>query len=181
MVRIRPGEPPFCQEGHVRKGMSGRACQEGQSSWQCEHGGCGLPCSCNAQSLSSRCGFSMHSGHCWRPPCRCANNVQIRSNGIRQPFVTTGGGALPLPLPIPAQPATLTATRVATNAMSTFFIGVPLSSRHAMHTSCLAVPLVARRRQCVHCLRRQWGTSKETVSLGTHLGAPSFKTRVKLN
>src|ERR1700720_4619516 len=53
-----------------------------------------------------------------------------------------GGGALPLPMP--TQPATLTATRVATKAMSTFFIGVPLSSRHAMHTSCLAAPLVAR-------------------------------------
>jgi hypothetical protein len=47
-------------------------------------------------------------------------------------------------LPMPTQPATLTATRVATKAMSTFFIGVPLSSRHAMHTSCLAAPLVVR-------------------------------------
>src|SRR6185369_9565259 len=89
------------------------------------------------------------------------------SNFSGQPFVTIGGGALPLPLPMPAQPATLTATRVATKAMSTFFIGVPLSSRQAMHTSCLAALLVARCRQCVHCLRRQWGTSKETVSLGT--------------
>ena len=44
----------------------------------------------------------------------------------------------------PAHPAMLTATRVATRAMSTFFIGVPLSSRHAMHTSCLAAPLVVR-------------------------------------
>ena len=88
------------------------------------------------------------------------------ATGIRQPFVTIGGGALPLPLPMPAQPATLTATRVATKAMSTFFIGVPLSSRHAMHTSCLAAPLVARCRQCVHCLRRQWGTFKGDCVLG---------------
>jgi hypothetical protein len=80
-----------------------------------------------------------------------ANNLQARKQRDRnlsgQPFVTTGGGALPLPLPMPAQPATLTATRVATKAMSSFFIGVPLSSRHAMHTSCLAAPLVARCRQ----------------------------------
>ena len=67
---------------------------------------------------------------------------QPHSNLSDQPFVTMGGGALPLPTP--TQPATLTATRVATKAMSTFFIGVPLSSRHAMHTSCLAAPLVAR-------------------------------------
>jgi hypothetical protein len=71
------------------------------------------------------------------------------SNGISnlsdQPFVTMGGGALPLPMP--TQPATLTATRVATKAISTFFIGVPLFSRHAMHTSCLAAPLVVRYPQ----------------------------------
>ena len=89
-----------------------------------------------------------------------------------QPFVTMGGGALPLPLPMPTQPATLTATRVATKAMSTFFIGVPLSSRHAMHTSCLAAPLVARCRRCVHCLRDRGALWKGTVSLGTQLGAP---------
>src|SRR6516164_7078769 len=56
-----------------------------------------------------------------------------------------GGGALPLPMP--TQPETLTATRVATKANSTFFIGIPLSSRHAIHTSCLAAPLVARGSQ----------------------------------
>jgi hypothetical protein len=67
---------------------------------------------------------------------------QPHSNLSDQPFVTMGGGALPLPTP--TQPATLTATRVATKAISTFFIGVPLSSRHAMHTSCLAAPLVVR-------------------------------------
>src|SRR6516225_6840372 len=90
-----------------------------------------------------------NSGHCWRSPCRCANNVQTRSNGIEnlsgQPLVTMGGGALPLPMP--TQPATLTAMRVATKATSTFFIGIPLSSRHAIHTSCLAAPLVARQSQ----------------------------------
>src|SRR3974390_2723468 len=75
-----------------------------------------------------------------------------------------GGGALPWPMP--TQPATLTATRVATKAMSTFFIGVPLSSRHAMHTSYLAAPLVARCRHCVHCLRRRWGTLEGDCVLG---------------
>ena len=68
-----------------------------------------------------------------------------------QPFVTIGGGALPLPMP--THPATLTATRVATKATSTFFIGIPLSSRHAIHTSCLAAPLVARFPPIVHRLQ----------------------------
>jgi hypothetical protein len=38
----------------------------------------------------------------------------------------------------------------------------------------LAAPLVARCRQCVHCLRRQRGTSKGTVSLGTQLAPGKF-------
>ena len=101
---------------------------------------------CALTRSAHRAGFSVRSGHCWPPPYRCANNAQARkqrdSNLSDQPFVTMGGGALPLPMP--TQPATLTATRVATKAMSTFFIGVPLSSRHAMHTSCLAAPLVVR-------------------------------------
>src|SRR5215212_3506444 len=44
--------------------------------------------------------------------------------GSVQPLVTTGGGALPLPRP--AQPATLTATRVASKAARTLVIGYPL-------------------------------------------------------
>jgi len=86
-----------------------------------------------------------NSGHCWRTCMVVANNVQTRSNGVDgsgQPLVTMGGGALPLPMP--TQPATLTATRVATKANSTFFIGVPLSFTPAIRTSCLAAPLVAR-------------------------------------
>ena len=86
-----------------------------------------------------------------------------------QPLVTMGGGALPLPLPMPAQPATLTATRVATKATSTFFIGIPLSftPRDAPFVPRCTVgrPL----KPMVHRLRRQWGTSKGTVSLGTQL------------
>lgn len=42
----------------------------------------------------------------------------VRSKVV-QPFVTTGGA---LPLPIPAQPATLKATTVASNATTSFFI-----------------------------------------------------------
>src|SRR6516162_10005431 len=64
-----------------------------------------------------------------------ANNVQTRSNGLDdrgQPLVTMGGGALPLPMP--TQPETLTATRVATKANSTFFIGVPFLSRPTRFT-----------------------------------------------
>ena len=99
-----------------------------------------------------------------------ANNVQTRSNGVDargQPLVTTGGG--PLPLPMPTQPATLTATRVATKANSTFFIGVPLSftpcDSHFVPRCTVSRPL----NPMVHRLRRQWGTSKGTVSLGTQL------------
>jgi hypothetical protein len=69
-----------------------------------------------------------NSGHCWRTCMVVANNVQTQSNGVDgsgQPLVTMGGGALPLPMP--TQPETLTATRVATKANRTFFIGVPLS------------------------------------------------------
>ena len=78
---------------------------------------------------------------------QCRGRKQRDSNLSGQPFVTMGGGALPLPLPIPTQPATLTATRVATKTVSTFFIGVPLCSRHARYTSRLAAPLVALCRQ----------------------------------
>ena len=99
-----------------------------------------------------------------------ANNVQTRSNGLDdrgQPLVTMGGGALPLPMP--TQPETLTATRVATKATSTFFIGVPLSftprDSHFVPRCTVSRPL----NPMVHRLRRQWGTSKGTVSLGTQL------------
>src|SRR6516164_6761833 len=99
-----------------------------------------------------------------------ANNVQTRSNGLddrRQPLVTMGGGALPLPMP--TQPETLTATRVATKATSTLFIGVPLSftprDSHFVPRCTVSRPL----NPMVHRLRRQGGTSKGTVSLGTQL------------
>jgi hypothetical protein len=46
---------------------------------------------------------------------------QIRS-ASDQPLVTIGGA---LPLPTPTQPETLTATRVATSANRSFFIGIP--------------------------------------------------------
>jgi hypothetical protein len=94
----------------------------------------------NPQPLGSPLGGSliMRSGHCWRATCRCANNARsCSSRGGKlsgQPFLTIGGGgAFPFPLPRPAQPETLTATRVATKAHNTFFIGGPLSSRPAMH------------------------------------------------
>src|SRR6516225_9137809 len=78
-----------------------------------------------------------------------------------------GGGALPLPMP--TQPETLTATRVATKATSTFFIGVPLSftprDSHFVPRCTVSRPL----NPMVHRLRRQGGTSKGTVSLGTQL------------
>jgi hypothetical protein len=71
-----------------------------------------------------------------------------------------------LPLPIPAQPATLTATRVATKATSTFFIGTPLSftprDSHFVPRCTVGRPLKPNGS-------RQWGTSKGTVSLGTQL------------
>ena len=103
-----------------------------------------------------------------------ANNVQTRSNGLDdrgQPLVTMGGGALPLPMP--TQPETLTATRVATKATSTFFIGVPLSftprDSHFVPRCTVSRPL----NPMVHRFRRQWGTSKGTVSLGTQVAQSS--------
>ena len=121
---------------------------------------------------NAACGSTAHnnSGHCWRTCMVVANNVQTRSNGLDdrgQPLVTMGGGALPLPMP--TQPETLTATRVATKATSTFFIGVPLSftsrDSHFVPRCTVSRPL----NPMVHRLRRQWGISKGTVSLGTQL------------
>jgi hypothetical protein len=74
-----------------------------------------------------------------------------------------------LPLPTPTQPATLTATRIATKATSTLFIGIPLSfaprDAHFVPRCTVGRP----PKPMVHQLRRQWGTSKGTVSLGTQL------------
>jgi hypothetical protein len=79
-------------------------------------------------------------------------------------------------LPMPTQPATLTATRVATKATSTFFIGIPLSftprDAHFVPRCTVGRP----RKPMVHRLRRQWGTSKGTVSLGTQLRGVRSKT-----
>src|SRR6516225_277767 len=98
---------------------------------------------------------------------QCPDPEQRDRNLSGQPLVTMGGGALPLPMP--AQPATLTATRVATKATSTFFIGIPLSftprDAHFVPRYTVGRPL----KPMVHRLRRQWGTSKGTVSLGTQL------------
>jgi hypothetical protein len=81
-----------------------------------------------------------------------------------------------LPLPMPTQPATLTATRAATKATSTFFIGIPLSftprDAHFVPRCTVGRP----RNPMVHRLRRQWGTSKGTVSLGTQLRGVRSKT-----
>ena len=52
----------------------------------------------------------------------------------------------------------------------------PFLSRPAIHTSCLAAPLVAPLNPMVHRLRRQCGTSKGTVSLGTQLRGVRSKT-----
>ena len=128
---------------------------------------------------NAACGSTAHnnSGHCWRTCMVVANNVQTRSNGIDdrgQPLVTMGGGALPLPMP--TQPETLTATRVATKATSTLFIGVPLSftprDSHFVPRCTVSRPL----NPMVHRLRRQCGTSKGTVSLVTQLSGGRSKT-----
>jgi len=105
---------------------------------------------------------------------QCPDPEQRDRNLSGQPLVTMGGGALPLPMP--TQPATLTATRVATKATSTFFIGVPLSftprDSHFVPRCTVSRPL----NPMVHRLRRQWGTSKGTVSLGTQLRGVRSKT-----
>ena len=105
---------------------------------------------------------------------QCPDPEQRDRNLSGQPLVTMGGGALPLPMP--TQPATLTATRVATKATSTFFIGIPLSftprDAHFVPRCTVGRP----RKPMVHRLRRQWGTSKGTVSLGTQLRGVRSKT-----
>ena len=105
---------------------------------------------------------------------QCPDPEQRDRNLSGQPLVTIGGGALPLPMP--TQPATLTATRVATKATSTFFIGIPLSftprDAHFVPRCTVGRP----RKPMVHRLRRQWGTSKGTVSLGTQLRGVRSKT-----
>ena len=111
-------------------------------------------------------------GHCWRSPCRCANNVQpgaIDSDLSGQPFVTIGGGGLPLPMP--THPATLTATRVATKATSTFFHSPFFTPRdtHFVPRCTVGRPLSANSSPAP-ALRRA------TVSLGTHLRGVCSKT-----
>ena len=105
---------------------------------------------------------------------QCPDPEQRDRNLSGQPLVTMGGGALPLPMP--TQPATLTATRVATKATSTFFIGIPLSftprDAHFVPRCTVGRP----RKPMVHRLRRQRGTSKGTVSLGTQLRGMRSKT-----
>src|SRR6516225_3735904 len=106
-----------------------------------------------------------------------ANNVQTRSNGVDdrgQPLVTTGGG--PLPLPMPTQPATLTATRVATKANRTFFIGVPLSftpcDSHFVPRCTVGRPAEPNGSPAPETVRHLKGT----VSLGTQLRGVRSKT-----
>src|SRR2546423_7066431 len=102
-----------------------------------------------------------------------ANNVQARkqrdSNLSGQPFVTMGGGALPLPLPMPTQPATLTATRVATKTVSTFFIGVPLFHAREVHfaprcTIRRALPSMVRHSRPLRRGLCPWGHSRHQVN-----------------
>ena len=117
-------------------------------------GRCSQACTCRRQTPiavgSPR--SQVTSGHCWRTCVVVANNVQTWSNGLDdrgQPLVTMGGGALPLPMP--TQPETLTATRVATKANSTFFIGVPLFFHaHARHTFVLRCTVSRLPNPMVH-------------------------------
>jgi len=102
-----------------------------------------------------------------------ASNAQVckqrDSNLSGQPFVTMGGGALPLPLPMPTQPATLTATRVATKTVSTFFIGVPLFHAREVHfaprcTIRRALPSMVRHSRPLRRGLCPWGHSRHQVN-----------------
>src|SRR4029079_8522622 len=87
-----------------------------------------------------RCATGIVGGHHAGAPTN-AQNRSSRISNSGPPLVTIGGEGGAFPLPKPAQPETLTATRVATKANSTFFIGVPLSSRQ--EALCLATLFVA--------------------------------------
>ena len=90
-----------------------------------------------------------NSGHCWRPPCRCANNVQTRSNGIEtyqvNPWSRWAGGPYPCRCRRSQQRLPQRESRPKRRVL--FSLEFPFLSRHAMHTSCLAAPLVARGSQ----------------------------------
>ena len=90
-----------------------------------------------------------NSGHCWRPPCRCANNVQTRSNGIEtyqvNPWSRWAGGPCPCRCRRSQQRLSQRESRPKRRVL--FSLEFPFLSRHAMHTSCLAAPLVARGSQ----------------------------------
>jgi len=90
-----------------------------------------------------------NSGHCWRPPCRCANNVQTRSNGIEtyqvNPWSRWAGGPCPCRCRRSQQRLPQRESRPKRRVL--FSLEFPFLSRHAMHTSCLAAPLVARGSQ----------------------------------
>ena len=105
---------------------------------------------------------------------QCPDPEQRDRNLSGQPLVTMGGGPYPCRCRRSQQRLPQRESRPKRRVL--FSLEFPFLSRHAMHTSCLAAPLVASRKPMVHRLRRQWGTSKGTVSLGTQLRGVRSKT-----
>ena len=119
-----------------------------------------------------------NSGHCWRPPCRCANNVQTRSNGIEtyqvNPWSRWAGGPYPCRCRRSQQRLPQRESRPKRRVL--FSLEFPFLSRHAMHTSCLAAPLVARGSQWFTGSGDSGALQRGFVSLGTQLRGVRSKT-----
>ena len=110
-----------------------------------------------------------------------ANNVQTRSDGVDNqvnPWSRRAGGPCPCRCRRSQQRLPQRESRPKQTELSS--LEFPFLSRPAIHTSCLAAPLVAPLNPMVHRLRRQWGTSKGTVSLGTQLLLPRGRRRCDL-
>jgi len=113
-----------------------------------------------------------YSGHCWRTCMVVANNVQTR---IRSTLAHDGRRGLAL---TDADTARDAHRDESCNQSKQYFLhwNSPFFHAHARHTFVLRCTVSRPLNPIVHRLRRQWGTSKGTVSLRTQLRGVRSKT-----